>query len=186
MFDKFVEFKAPVEENLGLEYDLNDYLKGSYVLQDEEGIEVDSGSISLEQDGTFAAQLTDLASGVYTFVLTVEDAAGNAATEETSFTVEVGDQEPPQETLAITLTPSTTEPTEGPVTISVAVESETEVVELKWLEGEKDVADFADAGNNIDLETKAFDVDKNGIYTVYAKTESGAEAVETITITNIV
>lgn len=185
--DQLLEYIEPVKENLGVELEVNRLLRTEYVLKDQQGNVVENSYVILENDGTFTTLLRGLNAGEYTFVLNVFDIAGNSATAETTFTVEEGAPEPPkEEEVTITLTHSPTEPTEGPVTISVAVESETEVVALKWLEGKKDVADFADAGHDIDLNEKAFAVDQNGDYTVYAKTASGAEAVESIKITNII
>lgn len=87
--------------------------------------------------------------------------------------------------VSIALTPSTTEETEGPVSIKVDADSTSALVELKWLEGKQNVDAFHNAGNPIDLEAKQFDVTENGTYTVYAKNSGGAEAVQTITIDNI-
>ncbi len=67
------------------------------------------------------------------------------------------------------MTPSTTDKTEDPVTVTVETDSESELVELKWLEGERSTKDFTDAGTDIDLDSKSFNVEKNGTYTVYAK-----------------
>jgi LPXTG-motif cell wall-anchored protein len=72
---------------------------------------------------------------------------------------------------------ATTEP------VVVTIEEIADVKELKWLQGEKSTADFANAGNRI--SENRFEVSENGIYTIYVKTASDEEAVKTIEINNI-
>lgn len=176
--DKFVEFKDPVERVLGLDYDVNNKLDVTYVLKDGKGDELATGKVQLDQDGKFSIPLRGLVSGNHALELTVEDIAGNSAQAQTEFTVD---------NPVIVLTPSTTARTVEPVTISVdVVASLSNLVELKWLEGEKEIDDFANAGNRISLKTKNFTVERSGIYTVYARTASGAEAVAPIAVNNII
>ena len=80
------------------------------------------------------------------------------------------------------LTASPTEETEGPVTIKVSTTAE-EVLEMKWLAGEKTVDDFANDGTNI--TDNQFDVTENGKYTVYVLDGRGVQKVKVIEITNI-
>ncbi|MCA1032688.1 GDSL-type esterase/lipase family protein [Bacillus timonensis] len=77
---------------------------------------------------------------------------------------------------------STTEETSDPVVVTISTGEE--VVEAKWLAGEKLVADFADAGTLI--EGNIFEVTENGTYTIYVKNAAGVESVKTFTVSNIV
>src|SRR5699024_4676973 len=69
---------------------------------------------------------------------------------------------------------------------TVDSDSESDLVSVKWLEGERTEEDFADEGHEIDLETLAFEVEENGVYTVFSVNEEGVTAIEQITIDNIV
>lgn len=87
----------------------------------------------------------------------------------------------PQE-ITIDLTPSTTEATKEPVTITVAT-SAKKVLAMQWLAGEKTIEDFA--GSGTDINDNKFEVAENGTYSVYVRDSKGAKAVEMITIDNI-
>ncbi|MCS0543026.1 hypothetical protein NXY55_23905, partial [Aeromonas veronii] len=110
----------------------------------------------------------------------------NTAGVEAVRTIVVDNIVKPVKPISIELTPSTTEPTEGPVSITVATDSESDLVALKWLQGEKTAEDFVNAGADIDPATKSFDVVVNDTYTVYVKNLDGAEALKTIKVENIV
>jgi lysophospholipase L1-like esterase len=81
----------------------------------------------------------------------------------------------------ISLTQTPVEPTTGPV--EVTVETNKNIVELKWLPGEKEAGDFESAGTSI--ENNQFSVNENGVYTVFAVNIVGNTAVESIEIGNI-
>ncbi|WP_453993423.1 S8 family serine peptidase [Bacillus nitroreducens] len=181
--DKFIDFKTIVENVFGERYDANNYLTISYELTNKDGSVVGKGPITIEDDGSFEIPLSELQGGENTLVLSVEDSVANAA--EAEIKLPVKEAEEPKE-FTVSLTPSTTEETEGPVTVSVATDSEEELVAVKWLKGEKSAADFVEGGIDISLEEMAFNVDENGTYTVYAKNSVGVEAVQTISIENIV
>ncbi|MFJ5714308.1 SGNH/GDSL hydrolase family protein [Neobacillus sp. NPDC093127] len=83
----------------------------------------------------------------------------------------------------IELSANPTEPTQGPVTVTVSTTAE-EVLAMKWLDGEKTVADFEDAGTAI--TDNQFQVTENGKYTVYVLNGQGIEKVSVIEINNIV
>lgn len=178
--DKFIDFKSAVEEAFGIPYDVNEKLTVTYRVTDKDGNDVGSGPVTLKQDGSFAISLTKLPAGENTVTLHVEDIVANASDKEVKLNVE-GEQKD----VHITLTPSTTEPTEGPVTVKVDTDSTSPLVSMKWLQGEKTVEDFANAGNDIDLEKSEFNVTENGTYTVYVKNSENVEAVQTITVENI-
>ena len=191
--DKFIDFKSTVEDVFGVEYDINDYLEVGYELKDENNEVAEKEAVVLEQDGAFAISLSDLTTGDYTLILSVNDIAANAVQEEVELKIsnEPEDPEEPEEPevpeeFTIFLSKSTKEPTEGPVTVTVETDSKSELKELKWLEGEKSVEDFAEAGSDIDIEAMSFDISENGVYTVYAKNSDDVEAVQTIEITNII
>ncbi|SDZ33838.1 Peptidase inhibitor I9 [Evansella caseinilytica] len=180
--DKFVDFKSIVENIFQESYDVNEKLLAEYEVKDESDAVVDSGKVTLQQDGSFSLLLSGLASGEYTLTITIDDVAGNSAQQDV--VLQVKEEEKPLD-FSIMLTPSTTEPTTDPVTISVATDSEEALTALKWLEGEKATEDFANAGTDIDLAAMAFEVKENGTYTVYAQNSSGVEAVQSITVENI-
>ncbi|WP_413378184.1 S8 family serine peptidase [Alkalihalobacillus sp. 1P02AB] len=185
VFDKFVDFGNDINWGMfGLTYDVNDMVTVSYELADVTGAVVDNGTIALQQDGTFAISLINLTPGENQLTLSVDDVGENSTEEIITFNVKEEEEEVVED-FTVTLTPSTTEPTEGPVTISIETDSVVELVELKWLPGEKTVADFAEAGTAIDLATKSFEVSENGAYTVYAKNEQEVEAVQVIVVDNI-
>ncbi len=181
--DKFIDFKDTVEGMFGLPYDVNDQLEVSYVLTNKDGSTVGGDSITIEQDGTFEIALTGLQAGENTLALAVEDSVANSAEQAVKLNVKEAEQ--PKE-ITVSLTPSTTEQTEGPVTVTVATDSEEELVAVKWLKGEKTAVDFVEGGIDISLDQMSFDVTENGTYTVYAKNSVGVEAVQTISIENIV
>ncbi|WP_339226559.1 S8 family serine peptidase [Oceanobacillus sp. FSL K6-2867] len=180
--DKFIDFKKTVEKIFGLTYDVNEKLSVTYELTDDDGHVLESNDVTLEQDGTFKVQLTNLTNGKHNLALTVTDIVANSAQQQ----LELDVTEEEAKEITISLTPSTNEQTEEPVTISVDTDSEAELVKMKWLQGDKTAEDFAEAGNLIDLDTKAFEVHENGTYTVYVQNSEGVEAVESITIENII
>src|SRR5690625_5020434 len=160
------------------EFDLNSYLITTYEVQDEAGEIADEGDITLEQDGTFDLPVDDLASGEYTVSITATDIALNESTEEINIEIE----EPEPLELALIQTP--TDETEGEVTIKVDVNKDN-VTTLKWLPGERSVEDFADEGEDIDIDNPQFTVTENGTYTVYAEDEDEQVVVQTIPVSNI-
>ncbi|MDI4648468.1 S-layer homology domain-containing protein [Cohnella hashimotonis] len=85
----------------------------------------------------------------------------------------------------IELTPSTTAPVGGPVTIEVDTDGTgTNIAGVKWVAGNRNVSYFGSAGTALSGGT--FEAADNGTYTVYAIDEAGNEQVETIDVTNIV
>ncbi|MFD0672815.1 S-layer homology domain-containing protein [Cohnella sp. GCM10027633] len=85
----------------------------------------------------------------------------------------------------IGLTPSTTAPTNDPVTVTVTANgTDSNIVALKWAAGTHPASYFASAGTAVSGGT--FQADDNGAYTVYATDEAGNATVEAITIANIV
>jgi lysophospholipase L1-like esterase len=80
----------------------------------------------------------------------------------------------PELTLELTATP--TESTTGPVTIKVNTNAE-EVLVMKWSKGENE--------NGTDIVNNEFQVIENGTYTVYVLDGFEQEAIQTITINNI-
>ncbi|WP_216830549.1 SGNH/GDSL hydrolase family protein [Alkalihalobacterium elongatum] len=82
---------------------------------------------------------------------------------------------------SIELTASTSEQTSDPITIAVSASGQA--TDMKWLQGEKAVADFQEEGNII--TDGEFQVTENGTYTVYVKNIFGYESVNLINITNI-
>src|SRR5699024_4840596 len=172
------------ENIFGVDYDVNENLAVAFTLTDNNDEEVAEGDVTLDDEGDFEVPLEDLTDGEYTLTLSVEDIAQNTAEESVIINVTGEEPEVPEE-IGNTLTPSTTEPTEGPVTVTVEADSESDLVAAKWLEGDLSEEDFAEAGNDIDLEDMTFDIEENGTYTVYVKNDNDVEAVETITVDNI-
>ncbi|MDQ0231804.1 LPXTG cell wall anchor domain-containing protein [Metabacillus malikii] len=188
--DKFVEWGPSVKQIYGINYDVNDYLYVPYELTSHMDNETTNTELAkLNQDGTFTIPLKNLQTGDYTLTINARDkGAGSNTVEQVHFTVDndSGPSEPeePKE-FNVILTPSTTEATDGSVSISVATDSDANIVALKWLAGNKTVEEFANEGNEIDLNTNAFSVEKNGTYTIYALNADGVSAVTVITIENI-
>ncbi|MDF2858964.1 MAG: peptidase, partial [Neobacillus sp.] len=91
---------------------------------------------------------------------------------------------PPVETITeIELIATPSEETTDPVTIEVTTNAE-EVLEMKWLPGEKEIVDFANDAGTIINENK-FEVTENGIYTVYVLDNKEVATVKSIKIENI-
>ncbi|MFC3800067.1 S-layer homology domain-containing protein [Cohnella sp. GCM10012308] len=88
----------------------------------------------------------------------------------------------------IELTPSTTAPVSGPVTIAVDTDGTgTNIAGVKWAAGSLEAADFGDPGVGTDVPSAgSFHVSANGTYTVYTVDTAGNERVEEIAIANIV
>lgn len=86
--DKFFGYEAVLKEHFGVEaFDVNNYLKASYVVQDKKFKTVDQGTFSINADGTYSIQLVDLQKGQkYKVSVIVQDIAGNDTVE--AFTVE--------------------------------------------------------------------------------------------------
>lgn len=124
----------------------------------------------------FSDSFTVTDNGVYTVY--AEDQAGNAVTEQ--ITIHNLDDIPP----AISLTPSTTAPTQTDIVITVdASDQESGIEIVKWAAGKQPASYFAAEGNS--LQGTGFTVSENGLYTVYAKDKAGNEQIETVEITNI-
>ena len=94
----------------------------------------------------------------------------------------------PSEAPTITLTQNT----ENPKQIDVYVKADnSNVDEIKWAEGEQNLAYFETDGIRIGQDKVGvaihteFTIDAVGTYTVYAKDDNGNETVKTIEITNI-
>jgi lysophospholipase L1-like esterase len=88
------------------------------------------------------------------------------------------------EPLTLELTPSTTEPTTGPVTINVSTNAK-EVAQMLWLPGEKTEEDFYTDENVNQITDNKFDVTENGKYTVYVMDRREEVALKVIEVTNI-
>ncbi|MGG1517078.1 S-layer homology domain-containing protein [Paenibacillus oryzisoli] len=86
---------------------------------------------------------------------------------------------------AISLSPSTTAPTNGPLTIQVTADGTGSAISsLKWAVGAQTTSYFASGGTIVNAGE--FQVSANGTYTVYAEDSAGNQHVETITISTIV
>jgi len=105
------------------------------------------------------------------------DEAGNVSTVS-EFKVENIDKEPP----SVELTPSTTDPTNKDVVVSVNI-ADKDVEVKKYASGNQTSSYFANGGTA--LSGDSFNVTANGTYTVYVKDKAGNETVKTITISNI-
>ncbi len=113
-----------------------------------------------------------------TYTVYARDNAGNHVVE--TITISNIDRSVP--TLNLTASPTT--PTTGNVTITVdAEDTGSGLSELKWAAGNEGAGFFATGGAVI--AGNEFIVTANSTYTVYARDDTGNEAVETITISNI-
>lgn len=85
----------------------------------------------------------------------------------------------------IELTPSTTAPVGGAVTIAVDTDGTgTGIAGVKWAAGNRSLSYFDGAGTTLSGGT--FEAADNGTYTVYAIDEAGNERIMTIDVANIV
>lgn len=132
-------------------------------------------SFFLNGGGTsFSDSFTVDENGIYTIY--VQDAAGNGTV--LSFHVRTIDREVP----AIQLSLSTELPTNQNVTVTADVYSASPVFKQKWALGEQPLSYFHTEG--IDF-VDTFEVELNGLYTVYTEDAAGNRQVATIEITNI-
>src|SRR5690625_6906004 len=88
------------------------------------------------------------------------------------------------EPLEMTLTLTPTYETEGEVTIKVDVNKDN-VKTLKWLPGERSAEDFADEGEDIDIDNPQFTVTENGTYIVYEEDVEEQVVVQMIHVSTI-
>lgn len=107
------------------------------------------------------------------------------ATITTQKLVELMPEPEPEPVFAIKLSASTSQETEGPVTVYVETENKEDVQHLFWLKGDKSIEDFRAGGNDIS-ESFSFEVTENGTYTVLALHNQQLYALEKIDVTNIV
>ncbi|MGG1518244.1 leucine-rich repeat protein [Paenibacillus oryzisoli] len=119
---------------------------------------------------------TVTANGTYTVY--ARDNAGNEAVE--TIAISNIDRSVP----TIDLSGNPTSSTNGEVTVTVAAYANSGISELKWAAGNEGTVFFTTGGEAI--VGNAFTVTSNGTYTVYARDNAGNEAVEMITISNIV
>jgi|GEM_PF-1071563 len=122
-------------------------------------------------DGTFTLE----ENGTYTVIAT--DHAGNETMQQV--TVANIDREAP----TLTLTPSTTTPTNADITVTAIAVDNVAIGKLLWAEGEQEAAYF-ESGNGSAF-TDTFLATANGTYTVYAEDTAGNPVLEKITINNI-
>ncbi|MDN3017785.1 hypothetical protein PH210_16420 [Paenibacillus sp. BSR1-1] len=88
--DKFIDYKS-LANQYGVPYDVNKYLKLSYVIKKKNGNIYDSNSVSLKDDGNFSIPLTNLEKDDYTVSLTAQDIAQNSTTkDQITLTVKLG------------------------------------------------------------------------------------------------
>ena len=153
-------------------------------LDDRSGISVEKWASGTQSEAFFQSGGGTVFSNSFavtdngTYTVYAEDKAGNGLTKE--IIVQNFDNSPPD----IILTPSSTVPTKGDVTITVDASDQGSGVEIrKWAAGQRDPSYFANAGTK--LQGASFTVSENDTYTVYAKDYAGNESVETLKIGNI-
>ncbi len=86
--------------------------------------------------------------------------------------------------ITVDLTPSTTEQTKDPVTITVSTTAK-KAYAIQWLAGEKRIEDFASVDVGTNITDNKFEVTENGTYTVYVRDSKGAKVTKSIKIENI-
>ncbi|MFD2330935.1 S-layer homology domain-containing protein [Cohnella sp. GCM10020058] len=157
--------------------------RGTPVTQLSFAYEVQAGLA--DTDGIAVSSLVDLPDGA-----DIEPASGvgaamlNYAVPDTSAVRVVSI--PPALELSADTTPGAT----AVVTVTGSVYGEASsgnaLAKLRWLPGNRMLADFegGDAGTDI-LGARAFTVDANGSYTVYARDAAGNEAVQAVTVSAI-
>lgn len=110
------------------------------------------------------------------FTVYAEDLAGNASVK--TIAIDYIDKDAPK----ITLSPNTVQPTNKSVKVNVTVVDASPITVKKWAAGLKDIKYFSTSGETLQSN---FDVEENGIYTVYAKDAAGNESIQTININNV-
>lgn len=77
--DRFVDYKSDLEEHFGIkEFDVNDYLKASFVIQNYKYEVIDRGEFTLNQDGSFQFPLESFEyDKFYKVSINIQDIAGN-------------------------------------------------------------------------------------------------------------
>jgi len=85
--DQFFDFESTLVADYGVtNFDVNNYLYGSYVVQNNDTT-VDEGTFSVNADGTYSIDLTNLEKGqTYKVYVIVQDIAGNTAVETNTVT----------------------------------------------------------------------------------------------------
>jgi|GEM_PF-3992194 len=117
--------------------------------------------------------------------LTIRGYCGSTANELAMYWGYSFEQLEANECLAISLTPSGSEPTNEDITVSIDVISDiANVVELKWAKGEQNLAYFQAGGGEL-VTSYEFTVSENDTYTTYVTDAFGRALVVTILISNI-
>lgn len=169
---------APTNENVKVAVSAADSGSGlESVRWSAEAYDPDSPWTSSEVvDGEFTIETN----GTYTVIAT--DRAGNRTIRKANVANIF------REVPTLTLSPETTEPTGGKVTVSVqttALGGGNAISTILWTMGDKAVSYFPEGqSENITL-SKQFDVQANGTYTVYVRDASGNEIRKTIVIDNL-
>ena len=78
LVDKYIEYQEELEL-YGMGYNINTKLATTFEAKNEAGNVVSSGPVNLEQNGSFAFDVSGLADGENTVTISVDDAAGNKA-----------------------------------------------------------------------------------------------------------
>ncbi|CAG7614373.1 hypothetical protein PAESOLCIP111_01702 [Paenibacillus solanacearum] len=122
-----------------------------------------------------------------TFTVYAKDAAGNEAVQEVTVTQIIRDL--PE--LQLTASPLGLTNRDVTVTVTATVygtDRGNALTQLKWAEGSRSTSDFAGSGTdlNVDGGVASFTAADNGVYTVYAKDAAGNEAVQEVTVTQII
>lgn len=84
--DSYVKFGPVVEEELDLDYNINDNLHVKYELSDSNDNLISSQPVTLDQNGKFDITLSGLTTGANKLKLIVDDAAGNHAEKVVTIT----------------------------------------------------------------------------------------------------
>lgn len=170
-----LQIEATSETSISLSWNSVQYAEEYILKRDEE--EVYRGAELIFTDTGLTPNTS------YRYSLVAINSSGTSEKSQIIGTTNLPEPQPKEFEIHISLNP--TEKTEGPVTIKISTTSEADISSLKWLAGNKTEGDFINAGNEIDLETMAFTVEKNGKYTIYALNAEGVVALSTITISNI-
>lgn len=114
--------------------------------------------------------------GTYKLIIKTIDKVGLESENEYSITIDTVQD-------SIDLSTNISSWTNKDITITINVDSISDIVKYGYLEGEKSLQDFQGSFNTLD--TNKLICTKNGIYTIYVLDAAGNESVKTIEITNI-
>ncbi|QJD85619.1 hypothetical protein HH215_22165 [Cohnella herbarum] len=164
---------GPTNQDVTVQITASDAGSGIEIVKMAEGLQ--DASYFLTGGITFAGSFTADENGAFTAY--ARDRLGK--TTVLPVTIANIDREAP----TLTLTPSTTAPTNADIVVTAEAADNVAIGKRAWAEGTRDAA-FFKAGNGTSF-ANAFSVAENGTYTAYVEDTAGNEALATIAVSNL-